>query len=97
MRWALIRLGDDEDALLIDVEQWIEPAMTGRPYPECSNNGIGRIALKVGDIDKAYGDLKDKGVAFLSPPQTLHFPDFGDFKFCCFRDPDGIVLELVEV
>ena len=25
MRWALIRLGDDEDALLIDVEQWIEP------------------------------------------------------------------------
>ena len=28
--------------------------MTGRPYPECSNNGIGRIALKVGDIDKAY-------------------------------------------
>jgi len=97
MRWALIRLGDDEDALLIDVEQWIEPATTGRPYPECSNNGIGRIALKVGDIDKAYGDLKDKGVAFLSPPQTLHFPDFGDFKFCCFRDPDGIVLELVEV
>ena len=65
--------------------------------PECSNNGIGRIALKVGDIDTAYGDLKDKGVAFLSPPQTLHFPGFGDFKFCCFRDPDGIVLELVEV
>ena len=96
MRWALIRLGDDEGAPLIDVEQWIEPATTGRSYPECRNNGIGRIALEVGDIDKAYGDLKDKGVAFLSPPQTLNFPPFGDFKFCCLRDPDGIVLELVE-
>ena len=96
MRWALIRLGDDEDAPVIDVEQWIDPAMTGQPYPSCSNNGIGRIALGVDDIDKEYSDLKDKGVSFLSPPQTLDVPGFGDFKFCCFRDPDGIVLELVE-
>jgi hypothetical protein len=23
-------------------------------------------------------------------------PEIGDFKLCCFRDPDGIVLELVQ-
>ena len=96
MRWALIRLGDDENAPVIDVEQWIEPKMTGQAYASCSNNGIGRIALGVDDIDKEYNDLKGKGVEFLSPPQTLDVQGFGDFKFCCFRDPDGIVLEFVE-
>jgi hypothetical protein len=81
MRWALIRLGDAEDAPVIDVEQWLKPKITGQPYPSCSNNGIGRIALEVDEIDKEYRALKDKGVAFLSPPQTLDVPGFGDFKF----------------
>ena len=48
------------------------------------------------DIDKTYKDLKGRGVEFLSSPQTVGIPEIGDFKLCCFRDPDGIVLELVQ-
>jgi glyoxylase I family protein len=96
MRWAMIRLGTDENAPVLDVEQWIEPAITGTAYPACSNVGIGRIALKVTGIEQVYDDLVTKGVKFLSPPQTLNIPGFDAFKFCCFKDPDDITLELVE-
>src|SRR5215469_12102532 len=96
MRWALIRLGDDDDAPFLDVEQWLVPEAVSGSYPSCNHIGICRIALQVTDIDKTYNDLKAKGVRFLSPPQTLSIPDIDSFKLCCLRDPDGIVLELVQ-
>ena len=96
MRWALIRLGDDENAPFLDVEQWLLPEAVAGSYPSCNHIGICRIALQVADIDKTYNDMKGKGVEFLSSPQTVSIPEIGDFKLCCLRDPDGIVLELVQ-
>jgi catechol 2,3-dioxygenase-like lactoylglutathione lyase family enzyme len=96
MRWALIRLGDDENSPFLDVEQWLLPEAVAGSYPSCNHVGICRIALQVVDIDKAYNDMKGKGVDFLSSPQTVSIPEIGDFKLCCLKDPDGIVLELVQ-
>jgi len=63
-----------------------------------NNIGIVRVALACDDVDKAYNDLKVKGVEFLSPPQEvdLERPGQMPIKVVCFKDPDGIVLELVE-
>jgi catechol 2,3-dioxygenase-like lactoylglutathione lyase family enzyme len=96
MRWALIRLGDDENGPFLDVEQWQLPKGVAGPRSSCNDIGIRRIAMQVADIEKAYKDLKGRGVEFLSSPQTVGIPEIGDFKLCCFRDPDGIVLELVQ-
>jgi catechol 2,3-dioxygenase-like lactoylglutathione lyase family enzyme len=43
------------------------------------------ICLLVDDVDKAYGDLKDKGVKFLSEPKDQ---DWGG-RAATFVDPDG--------
>jgi len=39
--------------------------------------------------------LKAKGVEFLSGPEMLR-NSVADVLFCCFKDPDGTILELIE-
>lgn len=59
---------------------------------------ISEICFHVDDIDKTYSRLRSKGVKFISEPQYFDFTaqGFGKSKAVYFRDPDGIVLELLE-
>ncbi len=59
---------------------------------------IAEVCFHVDDIDKTYTILKDKGVYFISEPQTFDFTEqgFGKSKAVYFKDPDGIILELLE-
>lgn len=59
---------------------------------------ISEVCFSVKEIDKVYNDLKDKGVEFLSQPQEFDLRDqgFGRSKAVYFKDPDGIILELIE-
>jgi len=104
-RACLIRFGRGKLDTVIDLLQWIAPPSTGKPYDTMNNVGIVRIALEVEDIEKAYNDLKAKGVEFLSPPQRTELfqsPAEGvtvkptPIKFAMFKDPDGTALELVQ-
>lgn len=63
-----------------------------------TKTSISEICFEVDDIDQAYEDLLAKGVNFLSQPQTFDFTDFGFSKSRAvyFRDPDGIILELIQ-
>ena len=56
------------------------------------------ICFAVDDIQKAYEDLKAKGVQFISEPQRFDFSDAGYGKSIAvyFKDPDGIILELTQ-
>lgn len=59
---------------------------------------ISEICFSVKAIDRLYKELKEKGVEFLSQPQELDLRDqgFGRSKAVYFKDPDGIILELIE-
>lgn len=59
---------------------------------------ISEVCFHVDDIEKTYLDLKEKGVEFISAPQYFDFTDqgFGKSKAVYFKDPDGIILELLE-
>ena len=97
-RACYIRFGDDENATVIDLLQWIKPAPIGKPHEKMNQVGIPRVALAVDDIDKIYNDLKAKGVEFISPPQVIDLerPGQAPIKVVCFKDPDGTVLEFSE-
>jgi len=62
-----------------------------------SDVGVGHIALEVNDLDAAYEKLEKQGVSFVSPPVTIpeSHKDVGGVRFCYFKDPDGILLELI--
>jgi len=59
-----------------------------------SNIGTTHIALTVKDMDETYKKLIENGIRFNSPPQLSAD---GRVKVTFCRDPDGTLIELVEV
>ncbi len=59
---------------------------------------ISEICFEVKDIDKWYEKLISQGVECLSKPQYFDSTEygFGKSKAIYFKDPDGIILELME-
>ena len=67
---------------------------TGRP--EIHHVPSTHICFTVDDIEATYESLKARSVEFVSPP--VHYPaQAGGWGICFVYDPDGNLLELVEV
>lgn len=66
--------------------------------PDLHKTSISEICFRVDDIDVVYKTLKEKQVEFLSEPQTFDFSmdGLGKSKAVYFKDPDGIILELMQ-
>ncbi len=68
---------------------------------DLSSIGFGNthVALHVADIEQTHRDFDQRGVHFLSGPSAFpsDHPLLGGVKFCYFRDPDGALLELIQV
>lgn len=64
-----------------------------------TKTSISEICFKVTDIDVFYKHLQNNGVECLSEPQAFDFTafNFGKSKALYFKDPDGVILELMEV
>lgn len=78
----------------IDLIEWVDPPTTGTTPADLTHVGAVRIALWTIGIDAEYERLRAAGVEFLSPPVAM--PGSGGVRFCCFPDPDGTILELID-
>jgi catechol 2,3-dioxygenase-like lactoylglutathione lyase family enzyme len=88
---AFIQVGENR----IEFIEYKDPA--ARPYHKNpSVAGSAHLALKVDDIAGTRKKLEAAGVEFHSPINTYVEAGKGEMKWCYFRDPDGIVLELVQ-
>jgi catechol 2,3-dioxygenase-like lactoylglutathione lyase family enzyme len=54
--------------------------------------GLRHFAIRVTDFDKAYGQLKDAGIAFLMEPVTA----VGGGTIVSFRDAEGNEVQIVQ-
>jgi glyoxylase I family protein len=95
LRGVFMRLGNDPNAPVLDLVQFIDPPTQGQPYATLNNVGICRIAFTVDDIDKTYEELKAKRVEFVAPLKKIDGPGGAKIGVVCFKDPDGTVLELL--
>jgi catechol 2,3-dioxygenase-like lactoylglutathione lyase family enzyme len=84
----------------IELIQYSSPRGT-RLAGDSSSNSFGNthIAFRVADIGRIHKSFTEKGVDFVSKPSAFpaDHPILGGVKFCYFRDPDGALLELIEV
>lgn len=88
---ADMELGD----VRVEFIQYLDPP--ARPYPgDPSVAGSAHIAILTEDIEGEYRRLSTAGVRFHTPVRTVHDPGRPVWKWCYFRDPDGICVELVE-
>ena len=58
--------------------------------------GSAHLAFKVDNIEETRRKLEAAGVEFHSPINTYMELGKIEWKWCYFRDPDGIILELVQ-
>lgn len=58
--------------------------------------GSAHLAFKVDGIEETKKELEAAGVEFHSDIQSFQEGGKVEWKWCYFRDPDGIILELVE-
>jgi catechol 2,3-dioxygenase-like lactoylglutathione lyase family enzyme len=84
----------DGSPVLVDLQQYISPKGA------VSNAALGmanhsHFCFQVKNLQQAYEQLTAKGVEFVSPP--VAFGDYDPVRVVFFKDPDGFILELVEV
>lgn len=94
-RVVFLRLGNDEQAPVIDLLEFIDPPTQGTAYPSLNNVGICRVAFTVDNIDDVYQELQLMGVEFVAPLERMTGEDGGQIAYVCFKDPDGTVLEII--
>jgi len=97
LRFVHLRLGEAEEATLLDIVQWGgEGTADGDATPPQHQRGITRFAVLTDDTDAVYRTLAADGVAFLTEPTTVMTPD-GGWKVCLALDPDGVVVQITEL
>ncbi len=84
---------------LIETFQYVHPQ--GRPVPsdaKANDGGWGHLCFQVQDIERAYNELRGKGIKFRSTPVTIskQHPHFPGVRFCYFLGPDHEVLEILQ-
>ena len=58
--------------------------------------GSTHVCIDVPDLQKAYDDLREKGIEFLAPPLHIDSGPLEGCSFVYFKDPNGVTLELFE-
>lgn len=59
--------------------------------------GYLEVGLKAFMLDRLYVDLRSKGVDFLTPVRSMELSTGGRERYAYLRDPDGLLVQLVEV
>lgn len=78
----------------IDLLQWIEGGQPLERTPK--HTGLARLAIQVDDIEGEYARMRERGVEFISEPVRILLGATA-IKIAFFRDPDGTLLEFVEL
>tara|TARA_R100001079_G_C4448784_1_gene152527 strand:- start:238 stop:675 length:438 start_codon:yes stop_codon:yes gene_type:complete len=82
-----------ESGDMVELLHYNSPKYIFNPIGPINTVGCSHIALTVDNLDEVYDTFLDRGVKFNSPPQ--YSPDgFAKVTFC--KDPDGVLVELVE-
>jgi catechol 2,3-dioxygenase-like lactoylglutathione lyase family enzyme len=95
-RGVLMVLPSDRDGPMIDLIEWLEPRAEF-PDPARAADSVPRIlAFRTRNVHQAQGALAAKGVRFT---REVYEPDeaLGLVGSCCCHDPNGNLIELIEL
>ncbi|MBW2295273.1 MAG: VOC family protein [Deltaproteobacteria bacterium] len=94
-RGAVMSLGDHPRSWTkIELIEWVEPKVEKSQRLGSHASGVSRIALRTKNLISFVEELEAKGVEFETQPQEIDI--VGAQRFALFRDPDDVLLELIE-
>jgi glyoxylase I family protein len=92
---VVLSLGDHPRSWTkIELIQWIEPPVEPQARAGQHASGVSRIALRTKNLLAFVAGLEAQGVVFETPPQEIDI--VGAKRFALLRDPDDVLLELIE-
>lgn len=97
VRLAYLNGSRHVEAPPVELIQFVgDPSAKGEP--DMFAPSISELCFYTDAIDAVYERLPAKGVECLSPPVAFDFTDqgFGKSKAFYFKDPDGIILEMMQ-
>ena len=95
-RGVLMVLPSDPDGPMIDLIKWVEP-QAAFPDPAKAPDEVPRIiAFRTKNVHAAHRELSAKGVRFT---RSVYEPEaaLGLVGSCCCYDPNGNLIELIEL
>jgi catechol 2,3-dioxygenase-like lactoylglutathione lyase family enzyme len=96
-RAVLMILGDNPRSTRLDLIEWKNPKTEGQPHPHLWHTGMCRMALRTRTLEKDYEELTSKGIEFWTEPIMFDLKYGRHEGFVCCTDPDGTVIELIQV
>ena len=81
----------------LELIQFLESRIS-KQSSDLFTTSVSEICFYTDNIEKMYQHLQKQGVVCLSAPQSFDFSDagFGKSRAFYFRDPDGIILEMMQ-
>ena len=95
-RGVLMVIPNDPQGPMIDLLEWIEPTPSRDPSVPEDLRIPQIIALRTRNVRQAYEDLQKRGIRFTSEFNGP-FDKTGVLGVVCCKDPDGTVIELIEL
>jgi catechol 2,3-dioxygenase-like lactoylglutathione lyase family enzyme len=97
-RMAHMRVGSDEQATVLDMVQWYDPATEETSDGPVSQHrqGLTRFSVLTDDTQRVYDELSAQGVEFLTTPHSVETPQ-GGWKVCLIKDPDDVVVQVTQL
>ena len=86
--------GQSTGQITVDLIQWITPESSQQRFP-IHHVPSAHLCFGVEDLQSVYERLTVEGVEFVSPPVT--FSGEGEWHVLFLYDPDGNLLEMVEI
>jgi catechol 2,3-dioxygenase-like lactoylglutathione lyase family enzyme len=98
LRFVHLRLGDDDQATILDIVQWFNPdtATNGSGPISQHTRGLTRFSVLTDDTQRVYDELSAEGVEFITEPTVVMTPE-GGWKVCLVKDPDDVVVQVTEL
>lgn len=96
-RVAYLNGAEDLQMPPVELIQFID-TKTEQTISSLFHTSISELCFYTEDADKVYAHLLEQGVECLSAPQNFDFSanGFGKSKAFYFKDPDGMILEIME-
>lgn len=95
-RGVLMVLPSDPDGPMIDLIEWVEPKAKLDAIPVADGAVPRIIAFRTKGVHAAHAALTAKGVRFTQKVFGPH-PALGIVGSCCCYDPNGNLIELIEL
>ena len=92
IRTCLLKAADDS---YLEFLEYYPKSSIKNPVP-MNTTGAHHISLLLDDINKSIDQLKKYNIEFLYKPLVINSGYYKDVKWVYFKDPDGIILELME-